>query len=127
MAGELVDPGRPGDFNQALMELGALVCVPRSPRCEECPLGSECLALERGTVAERPASKPKKPVPERKGRAGGGGSGRCRSDSTSFSGSVPPQGSWRECGSFRGWKVRPKPKSAPTSLNWMWFPTPSLT
>jgi A/G-specific adenine glycosylase len=64
LATELVDPQRPGDFNQAMMELGALVCVPRSPRCGECPVASECLALERGTVAERPAAKEKKPVPE---------------------------------------------------------------
>jgi A/G-specific adenine glycosylase len=64
IAFDLVDPGRPGDFNQALMELGALVCLPRSPRCPECPLGTECLALARGTVADRPAPKAKKSVPE---------------------------------------------------------------
>jgi len=65
LATELVDPERPGDFNQAVMELGALVCVPRVPSCEVCPLGSECLALERGTVAERPAPKAKREVPEK--------------------------------------------------------------
>lgn len=64
LAQELVDPDRPGDFNQALMELGALICVPRSPRCVECPVASECLALKRGTVAERPAVRKKKPIPE---------------------------------------------------------------
>ena len=64
LARELVDPERPGDFNQALMELGALVCVPRTPRCEACPLRSGCLALERGTVAARPAPKAKNKVPE---------------------------------------------------------------
>ena len=65
LATELVDRERPGDFNQALMELGALVCVPRSPRCDECPLGPVCLAQERGTVDERPARRPKRPVPEK--------------------------------------------------------------
>lgn len=60
----LVDLERPGDFNQAMMELGALTCTPRSPRCHECPVASECLALERGTVAERPVVKERKPVPE---------------------------------------------------------------
>ncbi len=64
IAGELVDPERPGDFNQALMELGALTCVSRSPRCEACPLRSVCLAQERGTVEARPRSRSKKPVPE---------------------------------------------------------------
>jgi A/G-specific adenine glycosylase len=64
LATALVDPRRPGDFNQAMMELGALVCVPRSPRCRECPVASECLALERGTVADRPAAKAKKRISE---------------------------------------------------------------
>lgn len=41
-AGELLDHERPGDFNQALMELGAVVCVPRQPKCLICPLRSVC-------------------------------------------------------------------------------------
>lgn len=65
LATALVDPGRPGDFNQAMMELGALVCVPSSPICEKCPVSSACLALERGTVAERPAARAKKRSPEK--------------------------------------------------------------
>ncbi len=56
-AGELVDPDRPGDWNQALMELGATVCTPRSPRCSACPLTVECRALSEGTRELRPASK----------------------------------------------------------------------
>jgi len=55
LAGGLVDPRRPGDFNQALMELGAVVCRPRSPACARCPLQALCLGRERGTVEERPA------------------------------------------------------------------------
>ena len=46
---------RPGDWNQALMELGATVCVPRRPLCEGCPLSARCLACARGTQALRPA------------------------------------------------------------------------
>jgi len=42
LAAWLVDPVRPGDFNQAMMELGALVCTPRSPLCGECPLYADC-------------------------------------------------------------------------------------
>ena len=56
-AGELVDPDRPGDWNQALMELGATVCTPRSPSCTECPLTGECRALAQGTQELRPAPK----------------------------------------------------------------------
>jgi A/G-specific adenine glycosylase len=54
---ELVDPDRPGDWNQALMELGATVCTPRSPRCTDCPLKRECRAMAEGTQELRPASK----------------------------------------------------------------------
>jgi A/G-specific adenine glycosylase len=64
IAGGLVDRERPGDFNQALMELGALVCLPKVPACSECPVQSQCLAFERGTIPDRPARKVKKPVPE---------------------------------------------------------------
>ncbi len=56
----LVDPERPGDFNQALMELGATVCTPRNPLCGECPVSSACQSRAAGTQAERP-------VPRRKG------------------------------------------------------------
>jgi A/G-specific adenine glycosylase len=43
----LVPGALPGDFNQALMELGATVCTPRAPRCEVCPLSGHCLAKQR--------------------------------------------------------------------------------
>jgi len=52
-AGNLVDPHRPGDFNQAMMELGATICLPGGePRCTECPVAELCRS--RGTRVERP-------------------------------------------------------------------------
>ena len=42
LAAELVDPAQPGDFNQAMMELGATVCLPRNPQCLVCPLNADC-------------------------------------------------------------------------------------
>merc|ERR1712029_216302 len=45
-ANDLVDPDRPGDFNQALMELGATVCTPKNPNCNKCPLKVQCLAFK---------------------------------------------------------------------------------
>jgi len=54
-AAELVDPARPGDFNQALMELGATVCVPRAPRCGDCSVARWCRARSAGTQESRPA------------------------------------------------------------------------
>ena len=62
-ASQLVDAARPGDWNQALMELGATVCTPRSPRCGECPLAEPCAARAAGTQAERPAVRAKRAVP----------------------------------------------------------------
>ena len=61
-AASLIPEDRPGDFNQAVMELGALVCSKR-PDCEACPVRAHCLALERGTADERPVLAPAaKPV-----------------------------------------------------------------
>lgn len=56
LAGELVDAKRPGDFNQALMELGALVCLPkpREPACGACPLHKVCRARLEGKVDRLP-------------------------------------------------------------------------
>jgi len=64
-AAELVDSDRPGDFNQALMELGATVCTPRSPDCADCPVGDLCAARGAGTQEARPAPKERAPLPER--------------------------------------------------------------
>ncbi len=50
--------GRSGEFNQALMELGAMICVPNgTAKCGECPLAKFCLAREHGTVMELPVKK----------------------------------------------------------------------
>lgn len=62
-ASELVDPERPGDWNQAVMELGATVCTPRGPRCAACPVAPWCAARAAGTQAERPAPLRKRAVP----------------------------------------------------------------
>jgi A/G-specific adenine glycosylase len=64
-AARLVPASRPGDFNQALMELGATVCTPRTPRCAACPVSGFCLAFARGTQGSRPARKVKRALPNR--------------------------------------------------------------
>lgn len=59
----LIPKNNPGDFNQALMELGALICTPTSPACQKCPLNENCSALQQGRVEEFPIkSKAKPPV-----------------------------------------------------------------
>ena len=59
-ARSLLDESRPGLHNQAVMEFGALQCVPANPDCECCPLRDRCLSLARGTVADRPPKREKK-------------------------------------------------------------------
>ncbi len=65
LAAGLMDTARPGDFNEALMELGATVCTPRSPSCGACPVAGGCRARAAGTVAERPRRRRRRPVPTR--------------------------------------------------------------
>jgi A/G-specific adenine glycosylase len=60
----LVPRGRPGEFNQALMELGALVCTGNQPRCLACPLASRCWAFQNGQQDQIPTrSAPPAPTP----------------------------------------------------------------
>lgn len=56
-----IDVQRPGDFNQALMELGAIVCTPASPACERCPLAADCVARARGIAADLPLRRTRRP------------------------------------------------------------------
>ncbi|MDD5629226.1 MAG: A/G-specific adenine glycosylase [Elusimicrobia bacterium] len=55
LAQALLDPRRPGDWNQALMELGEVVCTPKRPGCPACPLRGSCSARRRGIQALLPA------------------------------------------------------------------------
>ena len=63
-ARRLLDQNNPGRWNQAVMELGATICLPRDPRCGECPIAKFCEARKNGAQASIP-SKRLKPVPER--------------------------------------------------------------
>jgi A/G-specific adenine glycosylase len=64
LAKEHLPKGRAADFNQALMDLGALICLPRNPRCLICPLMKDCKARAHGTQELRPVKKPKKEIPQ---------------------------------------------------------------
>src|SRR5690606_14720159 len=64
LAADLVPQLRAGDFNQALMELGALICAPQSPTCHACPLRKSCGAHMQGEVTKYPhLPLRKKPTP----------------------------------------------------------------
>ena len=54
LAAELIDPEQPGDFNQALMELGATVCLPRNPQCPVCPVSADCITRGEHKTKLRP-------------------------------------------------------------------------
>jgi A/G-specific adenine glycosylase len=59
VADRLLDPDRAGESNQATMELGAMVCLPKRPRCGECPVRSLCLARREGRVDRFPPAEPR--------------------------------------------------------------------
>lgn len=65
LALRLLSKERPGDHNQAMMELGATVCTPKQPTCLACPLAADCLARKRETITERPVKASKTIVRER--------------------------------------------------------------
>ena len=60
LARELMKGHDPGDFNQALMEFGALHCTPKNPGCDACIFASRCVALRTGSVAKLPVKKAKR-------------------------------------------------------------------
>jgi A/G-specific adenine glycosylase len=58
----LIDPSQPGDFNQAVMELGALVCKPKQPLCAQCPVSENCYAFRNNLTTELPFINKLKPA-----------------------------------------------------------------
>ncbi|MBT9384063.1 A/G-specific adenine glycosylase [Pseudooceanicola sp. CBS1P-1] len=69
LAAALTPATRPGDYAQAVMDLGATICTPRSPACGICPWRGPCAARLAGTAPELPKKTPKKPKPTRLGIA----------------------------------------------------------
>ena len=70
LAGQLLDRRRPGRHNQAMMELGALICTPREPRCGDCPVARFCQAPRRDMVRLYPRRTRRRPLPVRRMVAG---------------------------------------------------------
>jgi A/G-specific adenine glycosylase len=68
-ASGMVPVERPGDFAQAMMDLGATVCSPRSPSCGICPLHAVCLGYASGIAGSLPRKAPRPPRPTRRGAA----------------------------------------------------------
>ena len=69
-ADRLVDPRRPGDWNQGLMDLGATLCSPRTPQCPACPWAGACAGRAAGTAAALPTKRRKEKGPHHEIAAG---------------------------------------------------------
>lgn len=69
IAAQHADPERPGDYAQAIMDLGATICSPRTPLCDRCPWTSGCAARATGDQTQFPLKEKKKPKPVRRGTA----------------------------------------------------------
>ncbi len=63
MTDALLIEGEAGNYNEAMMELGATICLPRNPQCETCPVSSVCLGYQSGRPTDYPVKAPKKKVP----------------------------------------------------------------
>ncbi len=64
LVSDVIPPARPGDFHEALMDLGAEICIPKAPRCRDCPLVNFCAARKEGREMELPHRKKKTPQKE---------------------------------------------------------------
>jgi len=101
-AAEIASPERPGDYAQAIMDLGATVCTPRNPACGRCVWASACRARREGRQADFPVKAPKKAKPQRVGvcfhvMRGGSIWLRRRPDSGLLGGMMElPGGEWAE-------------------------------
>lgn len=121
-AAELADPDRPGDYAQAIMDLGATVCTPRSPDCKTCPWSAHCTAHAAGVETDYPRklARTKKPVRHgiayavtrsgaiwlRKRPAKGLLGGMMEVPSTQWAEAVPSDAApfhagWQDCGTVR--------------------------
>jgi len=113
--------GSPGDYAQALMDLGAVICTPRNPKCGQCPIADYCAAHAAGIEADLPRRAAKKAKPTRKGVAfwavtkDGEVLIRRRIESGLLGGMMEiPSTEWRE----EGWTDSAALKSAPASAAW---------
>ncbi len=125
----MVPHDRPGDFVQALMDLGATVCTPRNPQCGECPWAKlktgGCRAFEGGNAIAYPVKKPRKKKPVRRGVAfwAENGDGRVylrRRDERGLLGGMMefPSTDWRE----QQWDLQEALQGAPFGAHWRALP-----
>ncbi len=115
---ELTPVHRPGDYAQAMMDLGATICTPKRPACPRCPLNDDCFAAARGDAEAYPAKEEKAERPTRRGNAfvavrGDGAVLLRRRPPRGLLGGMAevPGGGWTAAGPRNG-------EDAPLELNW---------
>ena len=125
LAATLTPKRRPGDFAQAMMDLGATVCTPRNPKCLLCPLRPNCAAEAAGLAAELPRRAPKAERPTRRAVAfwtlspGGDVLLRQRPEKGLLGGMMEvPSTDWRQA----AWPATEARKQAPASADWHALP-----
>jgi len=125
LAARLTPQTRPGDYAQAVMDLGATICTPRAPACALCPWSAPCVARRRGIAAELPRRSPKRARPTRRGiafwavRADGAVLLRRRPDEGLLGGMMEvPSTPWREA----AWTVAEARGHAPVKARWRRLP-----
>jgi len=119
--------GRPGDYAQAVMDLGATICTPRKPACVLCPWAEDCAARALGLAEALPRKSPKKPKPTRTGaafwitRADGSVLLVTRADKGLLGGMIaPPSSAWEEGALDEAAVLAQAPKVA--GANWRCLP-----
>ncbi|WP_068298722.1 A/G-specific adenine glycosylase [Pararhodobacter sp. CCB-MM2] len=119
LAEVLTPQTRPGDFAQAMMDLGATICTPRNPRCVECPVAGFCKGLEQGIASELPKKLAKAPKPTRRGFA----YVALRPDGAPLLETRPPKGLLGGMPGWPGsdWSEVPQP-APPLAADWIELP-----
>lgn len=127
LAETLTPQRRPGDFAQAMMDLGSVICVPRMPACSRCPLAGNCRARVAGIAAALPARAPKAERATRRGaafvaqRADGAVLLRRRPENGLLGGMMePPTTGWRA----ESWPHFEAVAVAPLEADWRRAPAP---
>lgn len=122
LAATLTPQARPGDFAQAMMDLGATICTPRKPRCLACPLSEGCAARAQGLAEALPAKAPKAPKPTRRGIA----YVALAADGRVLLETRPPRGLLGGMPGFPGtdWTEAEPPPDPPLAADWELLPGP---